>query len=151
MANMSAQIASQGLNGPQATQQAMFGGTGMLGQVGFAGSHQWAMQQAQQLAAQQAMPQIGTPSQIAASIAANQDPNNASASGFSSQSALFPTAQEATGNAPNNTITAGMAIGNAPIATAGNFSPQAQNAAKGIFGSMDQKKLFTKPKALINL
>ena len=31
MANMSAQIASQGLNGPQATQQAMFGGTGMMG------------------------------------------------------------------------------------------------------------------------
>ena len=151
MSNIAAQTASLGLTGPQATQQAMFGGTGMMGQLGFGGSHQWAMQQAQQLAAQQATPQIGTPSQIASSIAANQDPNNASASGFSSQSALFPTAQEATGNAPNNTITAGMAIGNAPIATAGNFNPTAQAAAQGVFGSMDQRKLYRKPKALINL
>ena len=32
--------------------------------------------------------------------------------------------QEATGNAPDNNITAGMAVGDAPIATAGNFNPQ---------------------------
>lgn len=114
-------------------------------------------------------PQVGTAEQIAASGINNQDPNNASASGFSSQSALFPTAQEATG-APTadytgqgyatnrfggfagptggGTLTAGMAIGNAPIATAGNFNPQTQFAAGKMFGNGTQ---FVPPKKLINL
>ena len=56
--------------------------------------------------------------------------------------------QEATGNAPNNNITAGMAVGNAPIATAGNFNPQTQFAAAQMFGNGTQ---FVKPKKLINL
>ena len=56
--------------------------------------------------------------------------------------------QEATGNAPNNNITAGMAVGNAPIATAGNFNPQTEFAAARMFGNGTQ---FTKPKKLINL
>ena len=93
-------------------------------------------------------PQIGTQAQIAASAAANQDPNNASASGFSSQSAIFPSAETATGGAPNNTITAGMAIGDAPIATAGNFNPQTKFAAGNMFGNRTQ---FVPPKKLINL
>ena len=34
MANIAAQAASQGLTGSQVVQQSMFGGTGMLGQIG---------------------------------------------------------------------------------------------------------------------
>ena len=56
--------------------------------------------------------------------------------------------QEATGNAPNNNITAGMAVGDAPIATAGNFNPQTEFAAAQMFGNGTQ---FAKPKKLINL
>lgn len=56
--------------------------------------------------------------------------------------------QEATGNAPNNNITAGMAVGDAPIATAGNFNPQTEFAAARMFGNGTQ---FAKPKKLINL
>jgi len=56
--------------------------------------------------------------------------------------------QEATGNAPNNNITAGMAVGDAPIATAGNFNPQTEFAAAQMFGNGTQ---FVKPKKLINL
>ena len=56
--------------------------------------------------------------------------------------------EEATGNAPNNNITAGMAVGDAPIATAGNFNPQTEFAAARMFGNGTQ---FTKPKKLINL
>ncbi len=56
--------------------------------------------------------------------------------------------QEATGNAPDNNITAGMAVGDAPIATAGNFNPQTEFAAARMFGNGTQ---FTKPKKLINL
>lgn len=93
-------------------------------------------------------PQVGTAEQIAASGINNQDPNNASASGFSSQPAIFPSAELATGNAPNNTITAGMAVGNAPIATANNFNPQTQFAAGKMFGNGTQ---FVPPKKLINL
>jgi len=145
MANLAAQTASQGLTGPQATQQAMFGGTGMLGQLGFGGSHQFVIQQIQQ---QQAAAQAASQAQTAASSAYNQDSNNASASGFSSQPAIFPSAELATGNAPNNTITAGMAVGNAPIATANNFNPQTEFAASKMFGNGTQ---FVPPKKLINL
>ncbi len=128
---------------------------------GSGGAHQYVAQQIQQ---QQQQQQAAAQAQ-----AAMQDPNNASASGFSSQSALFPTAQEATG-APTadytgqgyatnrfggfagptggGVLTAGMAVGNAPIATAGNFNPQTQLAASKMFGNGTQ---FVKPKQLINL
>ena len=107
---------------------------------GSGGAHQYVAQQIQQ---QQAAAQSAAQAQSAI-----QDPNNASASGFSSQSALFPSAELATGNAPNNTITAGMAVGNAPIATANNFNPQTQFAAGKMFGNGTQ---FVPPKKLINL
>tara|TARA_R100000734_G_C3261012_1_gene59705 strand:+ start:189 stop:626 length:438 start_codon:yes stop_codon:yes gene_type:complete len=99
-------------------------------------------------------PQIGTAQQIAASGINNQDPNNLSSSGWGgvvteANNMMNPSvAQEATGNAPDNTITAGMAVGNAPVATAGNFNPQTQFAANKMFGNGTQ---FAKPKKLINL
>lgn len=91
-------------------------------------------------------PQVGTAEQ--------QDPNNLSATGFGgvvtqNNNMMNPSeAQLATGNAPENTLTAGMAVGNAPIATAGNFNPQTEFAAAQMFGNGTQ---FVKPKKLINL
>ena len=70
-------------------------------------------------------PQIGTAEQIAASGINDQDPNNLSfGSSYAgpvtqANSMMNPDIiEEATGNAPNNNITAGMAVGDAPIATA---------------------------------
>jgi len=100
-------------------------------------------------------PQVGTAEQIAASGINNQDPNNLSFSSSyagpvtQANSMMNPDIiEEATGNAPNNNITAGMAVGDAPIATAGNFNPQTEFAAARMFGNGTQ---FTKPKKLINL
>lgn len=100
-------------------------------------------------------PQVGTAEQIAASGINNQDPNNLSFSSSyagpvtQANSMMNPNIiEEATGNAPNNNITAGMAVGDAPIATAGNFNPQTEFAAARMFGNGTQ---FTKPKKLINL
>lgn len=95
-------------------------------------------------------PQIGTQAQIAASAAANQDPNNAYASGFSTESAVGPVAGLATGNQYGE-MAPGMAQDIAPIPTENNFSPQAQTVAGGVFGNNLERKLYTKPKALINL
>lgn len=100
-------------------------------------------------------PQVGTAEQIAASGINDRDPNNL----FFGSSYAGPVTQdnnmmnpgiveEATGNAPNNNITAGMAVGDAPIATAGNFNPQTEFAAARMFGNGTQ---FVKPKKLINL
>lgn len=95
-------------------------------------------------------PQVGTAEQIAASGINNQDPNNLSFSSSyagpvtQANSMMNPNIiEEATGNAPNNNITAGMAVGDAPIATAGNFNPQTEFAAARMFGNGTQ---FTKPK-----
>ena len=128
-------------------QQAMQQPLGLAGSMfGF----RRAIQQAQQ--AQQ--PQIGTAEQIAASGINNQDPNNLSSTGFGgvvtqNNNMMNPgEAQLATGNAPQNTLTAGMAVGDAPIATAGNFNPQTEFAAARMFGNGTQ---FIKPKKLINL
>lgn len=99
-------------------------------------------------------PQVGTAEQIAASGINNQDPNNLSSTGFGgvvtqNNNMMNPSeAQLATGNAPQNTLTAGMAVGDAPIATAGNFNPQTEFAAARMFGNGTQ---FVKPKKLINL
>ena len=100
-------------------------------------------------------PQVGTAEQIAASAINDQDPNNLSfGSSYAgpvtqANSMMNPDIiEEATGNAPNNNITAGMAVGDAPIATAGNFNPQTEFAASRMFGNGTQ---FVKPKKLINL
>ena len=42
-------------------------------------------------------------------------------------------------------------VGEMPAATGGNFSPYTQQAAKGIYGTEQQRGLFQKPKPLINL
>ena len=44
-----------------------------------------------------------------------------------------------------NSITAGMAVGDAPIATAGNFNPKVQFAASRMFGPQKYRR-----KPLIN-
>lgn len=120
-------------------------------------------------------PQVGTAAQIAASGVNNQDPNNASATGFSSiggEMYADPSAREATG-APRadltgqgyatnrfggfagptggGTITAGMAMGNAPIATVGGFNPAATATANGIYGSEIARANAVGPKKLITL
>ena len=42
-------------------------------------------------------------------------------------------------------------VGEMPAATAGNFSPQTQQVAKGNYGTQKQRGLFQEPKPLINL
>ncbi len=49
------------------------------------------------------------------------------------------------------TITAGMAMGNAPIATVGGFNPAATAAADGIYGSEIARANSVGPKKLITL
>jgi hypothetical protein len=45
---------------------------------------------------------------------------------------------------------AGMAVGDVPISTVENFSPQARSAAEGIFGTQSQRQMgFVKPRQLI--
>ena len=134
MANIAAQAASQGLTGSQVVQQSMFGGTGMLGQIG--AYNNMAQLQAQNSAAQQAQ-------NIAQQQLASQGITPMGA-GAAEEAAL-----EAGGNpyadSQANVMTAGMAVGDAPVATAGNFSPQTQFAAARIFGPKQYKR-----KPLIN-
>ena len=133
MANIAAQAASQGLTGSQVVQQSMFGGTGMLGQMGPSNNlmAQMQAQQAQNSAAQQAQ-------SIAQQQLASQGITPMGA-GAAEQAAL-----EAGGNpyadSQANIMTAGMAVGDAPVATAGNFSPQTQFAAARIFGPQKFKR-----------
>tara|TARA_R100001086_G_scaffold160273_1_gene86081 strand:- start:256 stop:846 length:591 start_codon:yes stop_codon:yes gene_type:complete len=48
------------------------------------------------------------------------------------------------------TLKAGMAVGNVPVSTLENFSPEAQTAAQGIFGTQSQRQMgFVKPRQLI--
>ena len=146
MANIAAQAASQGLTGPQVIQQSMFGGTGMLGQIGAANNmaqlqaQNSAAQQAQNIAQQQLASQGVTPLGGIAGIA-----NQVQGAGAAEQAAL-----EAGGNpyadSQADVMTAGMAVGDAPVATAGNFNPQTQFAASRIFGPQKYRK-----KPLINL
>tara|TARA_R100001463_G_scaffold85571_1_gene140547 strand:- start:329 stop:781 length:453 start_codon:yes stop_codon:yes gene_type:complete len=144
MANIAAQAASQGLTGPQLMQQSMFGGTGMLGQMGpgqnlmaqmqAQQAQNSAAQQAQSIAQQQLASQGVTPLGGIAGIA-----NQVQGAGAAEEAAL-----EAGGNpyadGQANVMTAGMAVGDAPIATAGNFSPQTQFAAARIFGPQKFKR-----------
>lgn len=146
MANIAAQAASQGLTGPQVIQQSMFGGTGMLGQIGAmqnlaqVQAQNSAAQQAQSIAQQQLASQGVTPLGGIAGIA-----NQVQGAGAAEQAAL-----EAGGNpyadSQADVITAGMAVGDAPVATAGNFNPQTQFAASRMFGPQKYRK-----KPLINL
>ncbi len=111
-------------------------------------AHQWVIDQVMQ---QNQNPQATTPMPMS-----NQDPNNASATGFGGNNNMMMNpeiAQAATGNAPNNTITAGMAMGDAPVATAGNFNPQTVYSAKQIYGNQAtrDRAANTIRKPLINL
>lgn len=163
MANIAAQAASQGLTGSQVAQQSMFGGTGMMGQFG--GSMQTALSLAQQQAqnsaanqaqniAQQQLASQGitplgqaqsaiingiNPSGGIAGIAASGMTGGASGAGAAEEAAL-----EAGGNpyadSQANVMTAGMAVGDAPIATAGNFNPQTEFAAARMFGPQKYKR-----------
>jgi len=131
MANIAAQAASQGLTGPQVIQQSMFGGTGMLGQIG--AMQNLAQVQAQNSAAQQAQ------SIAQQQLAAQGITPLGQGAGAAEEAAL-----EAGGNpyadGQANVITAGMAVGDAPIATAGNFNPQTQFAAARMFGPQKFKR-----------
>jgi hypothetical protein len=143
MANIAAQAASQGLTGPQLMQQAVLGGSGIIAP---------AAQQAQILAQQQLANQGITPlGQGAAAAAENADMQTAQvANTGGAMSNVANSGLLAGGNPyaddPANNITAGMAVGDAPIATAGNFNPQTQFAAARIFGPQKFKR-----KPLINL
>ena len=152
MANIAAQAASQGLTGSQVAQQSMFGGTGMMGQLGT--SMQTALglaqQQAQNIAQQQLGGQgISTLSQAQNAITggisgiANQIAGQVQGAGAAEQAGL-EAAVEAGGNPyadnESNMLTAGMAVGDAPIATAGNFNPQTEIAAARMFGPQKYKR-----------
>ena len=154
MANIAAQAASQGLSASQVMQQAVFGGTGMLGQMGPAQNlaqmqtQNSAAQQAQNIAQQQLAAQGITPlgqAQSTVTGGISGIANQVQGAGAAEQNAL-----EAGGNpyadSQANVLTAGMAVGDAPIATAGNFNPQTQFAAARMFGPQKFRK-----KPLINL
>ena len=141
MANIAAQAASQGLSASQVMQQAVFGGTGILGQNS-------AAQQAQNIAQQQLAAQGITPlgqAQSTVTGGVSGMANQVQGAGAAEQDAL-----EAGGNpyadSQADVLTAGMAVGDAPIATAGNFNPQTQFAAARMFGPQKFRK-----KPLINL
>jgi len=122
-----------------------FGGSGLFGSMGM---HQWIADRIRKQrqgagAAQNVAMNIATP-----------DANSVGATGFSSMGGEMyndPSAQLATGNALDNTITAGMAIGNAPIATVGGFNPAANAAAEGIYGTEVDRATSVSPKKLITL
>tara|TARA_A100001011_G_scaffold63697_1_gene64148 strand:- start:2390 stop:2890 length:501 start_codon:yes stop_codon:yes gene_type:complete len=160
MANIAAQAASQGLTGSQVAQQSMFGGTGMMGQfgTGMQTALGLAQQQAQNSAANQAQniaqQQLGgqgisTLSQAQNAITggisgiANQIAGQVQGAGAAEQAGL-EAAVEAGGNPyadnESNMLTAGMAVGDAPIATAGNFNPQTEIAAARMFGPQKYKR-----------
>ena len=152
MANIAAQAASQGLTGSQVAQQSMFGGTGMMGQfgTGMQTALGLAQQQAQNIAQQQLGGQgISTLSQAQNAITggisgiANQIAGQVQGAGAAEQAGL-EAAVEAGGNPyadnESNMLTAGMAVGDAPIATAGNFNPQTEIAAARMFGPQKYKR-----------
>ena len=133
MSNIAAQASALGLSGGDVVNQAMQSmGSGMI-------AGQTAAQYANALAQQQLASQGVTPLGGVAGIA-----NQVQGAGAAEQNAL-----EAGGNpyADNeqNLITAGMAVGNAPIATAGNFNPQTEFAAARMFGPQKYRR-----KPLIN-
>ncbi len=128
----------------QALGMSQFGGN-MFGSMG---AHQFVIDKIRKQ--QQA---AASPQNVPANIT-SPDANSVSATGFSSMGGEMyadPSVQLATGNAPDNTITAGMAMGNAPIATVGGFNPSATATAEGIYGSEIARSNSISPKKLITL
>lgn len=146
MANIAAQAASQGLTGSQVVQQSMFGGTGMMGQfgTGMQTALSLAQQQAQNSAANQA--QNLAQQQLAGQgiSTLSQAQNSVMQGAGAAEQAGLEAAVEAGGNPyadnESNMLTAGMAVGDAPIATAGNFNPQTEFAAARMFGPQKYKR-----------
>ena len=147
MSNIAAQAASAGMTGSGVTNSGVMSimGSGLFGGQTAAQflanqiAQNNAANAAQSMAQQQLASQGVTPLGGVAGIA-----NQVQGAGAAEQNAL-----EAGGNpyADNeqNLITAGMAVGNAPIATAGNFNPQTEFAAARMFGPQKYRR-----KPLIN-
>ncbi len=160
MSNIAAQAASLGMTGSQVNQAALnpgglFGGQSAAQWVANQVSQNNAAGAAQNLAQQQLASQGITPlgqaqSAISGGVAgiANQIQGAGAAENAGMQAAQ-EAAMVAGGNPyaddPANSITAGMAVGDAPIATAGNFNPKVQFAAARMFGPQQYKR-----KPLIN-
>jgi hypothetical protein len=125
-------------------------GGGIMGGVGsFFGGQQQAMRA--EIERRQSLGDFGMPQESQAAAAAEnagmqaaQVANTGGAISNVANSGLLaggnPYADD-----PANSITAGMAVGDAPIATAGNFNPQTEFAASRIFGPQQYKR-----KPLIN-
>ena len=147
MSNIAAQAASAGMNASGVINS---GVTSMMGSGLFGGqtatqflanqiAQNNAANAAQSIAQQQLASQGVTPLGGIAGIA-----NQVQGAGAAEQNAL-----EAGGNpyadGEQNVLTASMAVGDAPIATAGNFNPQTQFAAARMFGPQKYRR-----KPLIN-
>tara|TARA_Y100000401_G_scaffold54830_1_gene43114 strand:+ start:75 stop:521 length:447 start_codon:yes stop_codon:yes gene_type:complete len=147
MSNIAAQAASLGMTGSGVNQANMssigsglFGGQSAAQFVANQVAQNNAANAAQSIAQQQLASQGVTPlGGIAGGVA-----NQIQGAGAAEQNAL-----EAGGNpyadSEQNVLTAGMAVGDAPIATAGNFNPQTQFAAARMFGPQKYRR-----KPLIN-
>ena len=143
MANIAAQAASSGASAQSVLNHGFFGSGGL----------NMAQQLAnQQLANQSVAPINQTPAVTSGVGAVQQAVLNAqnfaqqmSGANMAEQAGL-DAAVEAGGNPyaddESNMITAGMAVGDAPVATAGNFNPQTQFAAQRMFG---RQKFRRKP------
>ena len=169
MANIAAQAASLGMTGSQVTNAALnpgglFGGQSAAQWVASQQAQNSAAQQAQNIAQQQLAAQGITPltplGQAQSSIMSGINPSGGIASiaaggmgAAAAENNAMQAAQEAAmvaGGNPYaddqaNSITAGMAVGDAPIATAGNFNPKVQFAASRMFGPQKYRR-----KPLIN-
>ena len=146
MSNIAAQAASLGMTGSGVANSAirtigsgLFGGQTAAQFVANQVAQNNAANAAQSIAQQQLASQGVTPLGGIAGIA-----NQIQGAGAAEQNAL-----EAGGNpyADNeqNVLTAGMAVGDAPIATAGNLNPQTEFAAARMFGPQKYRR-----KPLIN-
>lgn len=136
-----------GFNTMQGLQNNAFGGN-IFG--AFRGAHEWVANKARK---QRQQAGVGAAQNVAMNIT-SPDANSVSATGFNTMGGEMyadPSAQLATGNAPNNTITAGMAMGNAPIATVGGFNPATTSVAEGIYGTETDRATSMNPRKLITL
>ena len=166
MSNIAAQAASLGMTGSQVNQAALnpgglFGGQTAAQWVASQQAQNSAAQQAQNIAQAQLAAQGITPlGQAQSSIMSGINPSGGIASiaaggmgAAAAENNAMQAAQEAAmvaGGNPYaddqaNSITAGMAVGDAPIATAGNFNPKVQFAASRMFGPQKYRR-----KPLIN-
>ena len=165
MSNIAAQAASLGLNASQVANSAVHSmGSGLIaGQT----ASQYANNLAQQQLASQNITPLGqaqssimsgiNPSGGIAGIAAGINAGAGSGAAAAENNAMQAAQEANTGGAisnvagllaggnpyadsEENAITAGMAVGNAPIATAGNFNPKVQFAAARMFGPQKYRK-----------